>query len=189
MLGTERLLLHALSPADAAALLAGHDPASLASGALQLGSRRGGSLDAAGTSRWHPAKGWPHQHTFDALRTHAEHGDDVLPGPWLVLDRESLAILGEVGWHGGPDAAGTVEVGYGLSPAVHGRGYGTEAVRAWCEWAAARDDVRRIVADVLPGNTPSIRLLVALGFTPAGTSGTHHLRYERIALAGRVTST
>lgn len=161
VLRTKRLLLYALTPAQAAALLDGADPA---------------GFDPA---RWHPGKGWPHADTFDALRPFAEHGADDLPGPWLVVDRETAAILGEVGWHSGPDADGTVEVGYGLSPAFHRRGYGSEAVRAWCEWADARPDVARFTAAVLPGNIASIRLLERLGFAFAGSAGDGHVRYVR----------
>ena len=41
-----------------------------------------------------------------------------------------------------PSIAGVPEVGWVLSPQFHGKGYGTEAVRAACAWGDGRfDDV------------------------------------------------
>ncbi len=48
---------------------------------------------------------------------------------------------------------GTPELGWGLLPAVHGKGYATEAVRAIIAWAENRFGKVRMVCIIDPGNT------------------------------------
>jgi RimJ/RimL family protein N-acetyltransferase len=108
------------------------------------------------------APGWPHDDTVDALRPLGEHGSPGDDGGWLVV--ADGAVVGECGWHGGPDAAGDVEIGYGLSAERRGQGLGTEAVALLVAWSATQPGVRRVLARVLPGNTASRRLLRRLGF-------------------------
>ena len=56
------------------------------------------------------------------------------------------------------------------------------AVGALIGWALAQAGVRRIIANVAAGNTPSIRLLCRLGFSERGASEEPgHLRFERSA--------
>ncbi len=61
-------------------------------------------------------------------------------GAWsgLILHRVDRVVIGEMGCKGGPDAAGTVEIGYGIIPAYRGQGYATEAVGALVDWAVRR---------------------------------------------------
>ena len=50
-------------------------------------------------------------------------------------DRYSVGeAIGTCGWHGGPAADGTAEIGYGLSAAYRGHGYGRESVAAMVGW-------------------------------------------------------
>jgi len=77
-------------------------------------------------------------------------------------------LIGTCGYKGKPDATGTVEIGYGLLPAWHRRGLGTEAAAALVEQAFAQPGVRRVIAETLPELRPSIRVLEKLGFSPAG---------------------
>lgn len=106
--------------------------------------------------------GWPHHDTADALRPLAEHGGPGDDGGWLVVVDDE--VLGECGWLGGPDAAGDVELTYGLAPGHRGDGLGTEAVAVLATWAQAQVGVQRLLADVLVGNVASRRLLRRLGF-------------------------
>ena len=116
-------------------------------------------------------EGWPHEDTADALRPLAEHGRPGDDGGWLVV--VDSAVVGDCGWKGGPGPDGEVEVGYGLAAAYRGQGLGTEAVGLLCAWAEEQPGVRRVVAEVLPGNEPSLRLLQRLGFADDGHSGAH----------------
>jgi RimJ/RimL family protein N-acetyltransferase len=140
----------ALVPASrelACAVVRGLDPAPAL---LPLGLRAGA--------------GWPHRDTPDALRPLAEHGGH--DGGWLIAS--AGAVLGECGWRGGPDHYGDVLLGYGLAPPARGQGLGTEAVALLCTWAERQPGVHRLVAEVLAGNEPSVRLLRRLGFDEEG---------------------
>jgi RimJ/RimL family protein N-acetyltransferase len=86
-------------------------------------------------------------------------------GPWLVF--HDGAVVGGAGFHGAPQA-GVVELGYGLAPAVWGRGLATEAVGALVGWARADPRVATIVANTDPENVASQRVLLKVGFTRAG---------------------
>lgn len=113
-----------------------------------------------------PGPGWPTEDTVTALRPLAEHGAPGDDGGWWVT--VSGEVIGECGWHGGPDADGAVELGYALAPAFRGQGLGTEAVGVLCAWADTQPGVTTLTARVLPGNEPSVRLLRRLGFVDAG---------------------
>lgn len=108
-------------------------------------------------------RGWPHADTADVLRPAVAQGDPV--GAFLVVRLGE--VIGECGWRGRPDAAGEVEISYGLAPGARGRGHGTAAVRALLTWLEQRPEVRHVRAEVLQGNEASRRLLERLGFALA----------------------
>lgn len=110
------------------------------------------------------AADWPHRDTHDALRPLADHPEAGSLGTFLVLVDD--VIVGECGWFG-PPVAGEVRIGYGLAPSARGRGVGRAAVTELLTWVAAHG-ATRARAEVHPGNEPSLRLLAALGFAPAG---------------------
>ena len=76
--------------------------------------------------------------------------------------------VGRAGFHGPPDAAGTVEVGYAIDPAYQRRGYGRAALAALLERAAREPAVRTVRASVRPDNMPSRALVESFGFVPVG---------------------
>ncbi|MDQ1684799.1 MAG: hypothetical protein QOC82_1536 [Frankiaceae bacterium] len=104
------------------------------------------------------APGWPHNDTADALAFTAAGA-----WTWLVVDDDER-IAGECGVKAPPDAAGQVEIGYGLAAGSRGRGLGTRAVAAMLDQLADTGLVREVVADVHPANAASRRLLERLGF-------------------------
>jgi RimJ/RimL family protein N-acetyltransferase len=124
------------------------------------------------------APGWPHADTYDALRPFAEHGSPGDAGPFFVVETATGRVVGECGWYGPPGDDGTVEIGYGLAASCRGRGYGTEAVRLLLAWVDTQPGVRRVTAEVEPGNEASHRLLRRLGFVADGTRG-RLVRYVR----------
>lgn len=124
----------------------------------------GAALAAAGLRA---APDWPHEDTPDALRGLAEHGAPGDTGTFLVVvDGE---VVGDCGWFGAADDAGTVEVGYGLAASRRRQGLGTEAVAVLTAWVEAQPGVRLVTAEVLPGNEGSLRLLARLGFREHGS--------------------
>jgi [ribosomal protein S5]-alanine N-acetyltransferase len=84
---------------------------------------------------------------------------------WLVVEKSSNEVVGELGFKGAPGKEGKVEIGYGTMPYQQGRGIMTEAVGAMVDWASKRNDVRSVVAETDKTNTPSIRILEKNKFT------------------------
>jgi ribosomal-protein-alanine N-acetyltransferase len=67
-------------------------------------------------------------------------------------------MIGNAGFKGSPKD-GLVEIGYSMLEMHHRQGYATEAVRGLLSWAFQNPEVQRVVADTLPGLTPSIRVM------------------------------
>ena len=97
------------------------------------------------------------------------------PGdPWAlgfsVVERSTVAVVGDCGFKGPPDHEGCVEIAYGMSPEVRGRGYATLVVRILSDLATDFGlDRLEILAD--PDNLPSRRVAVAAGFEEVGERG------------------
>ncbi|BCL21261.1 GNAT family N-acetyltransferase [Streptomyces tuirus] len=96
---------------------------------------------------------------------------------YVLVRREDERAIGAMGFHGVPDGAGRVEVGYDLVDGARGHGYATEALRALTGWALDRPEVRTVVANVERGNTPSQNVLARAGFTQVAEDP-EHLTYE-----------
>ena len=86
----------------------------------------------------------------------------------LTDDAGARRLIGTIGFHGPPDDAGRLEVGYRVEPEHRRQGYAREAVRALFEWAAEQG-VRRFVASVSPTNEPSLQLVRSFGFRETGS--------------------
>lgn len=88
-------------------------------------------------------------------------------------------MIGGLGFHGPPDATGTVTIGYGLVPSARGTGYASEALRALLR--LARDQgVRRVHGDADLDNIASRRVMEAVGMRLAEED--EKLAYYRIDL-------
>jgi RimJ/RimL family protein N-acetyltransferase len=87
---------------------------------------------------------------------------------WAVVEKESGKVVGDAGF-GFHEPSGEPELGYTLSTAAWGRGYGLEAARACVEAAFASLPHPRLVARVEPGNARSLRLAARLGMQEIGT--------------------
>ena len=112
---------------------------------------------------------WPQADLYDVLPLQAAAELDEEPfGVWLIVERESGTVVGDMGFMGPPAADGTVEVGYSVIPDRQRRGYATEAGRALVEWALSRPKVRAVSAACSGDNTASIRVLERLGFARTG---------------------
>lgn len=78
---------------------------------------------------------------------------------WLVVVESDQFGAGLAGFKGEPTALGSVEVGYGIDPTCQSKGYMTEAVGALIDWAFHDEKCRRVVAETLPENRASQRVL------------------------------
>ena len=155
VLRTERLVLVPATPALAGDLLAGVPPPGRTA-----------------------ARGFPRPEDTSVLEgVVASAGTSS--GTWLV-ERDGL-LVGTVGVSGPVSPEGDQEIGYGLVPALREQGVGTEAVAAVCAVLERRPGVRRLTAEVLPGNAASLRLLHRLGFVEVDGGQPPHVRLARPA--------
>ncbi len=84
---------------------------------------------------------------------------------WLCLTIQERETGEWVGITGFLDGQGVAEVGYLLLTEQHGKGYGTESLRAVIEWAQREYDIQQYRAIVTQGNVGSERVLEKCGFT------------------------
>lgn len=89
-------------------------------------------------------------------------------GFWVIEERASGAFVGEVGIaefeRGLVPPLGAPECGWVLAPAMHGRGYATEAVTAALAWFDATIGAPRVVCMIDPDNAPSLAVARKCGF-------------------------
>jgi len=124
---------------------------------------------------------WPQSDLLDLLplQASASHADERF-GVWVMIERETTSVVGDMGFIGPPDDHGSVEVGYSVIPIRRRRGYATEAARAVVDWALDQSGVEVVVASCDHDNVPSIRTLERIGFLRTGeTNGRIRWRYER----------
>ena len=155
VLRTERLVLRPLTCELADALLDGAPPPGLRAG-----------------------PGFPREDDRAVLQGVRASGPEAA-GVWLV-ERDGL-LLGTLGVAGPVSPDGDQELGYGLVPEARGEGLGTEAVGALCAVLERRAGVRRLTAEVLPGNAASMRLLQRLGFVEVAGGCPPHVLLARAA--------
>ena len=145
-LHAERLDLLPLDPRAAAAL-----PDDRALAARMVGARL--------------AADWPAPDLLDVLPMQAAASPESARfGVWVIIERETNTVVGDIGFFGPPGADRTVEVGYSVVPDRRERGYATEAARTLLGWALVQPGISMVVAGCDPTNLPSIRTLERLGF-------------------------
>ena len=96
---------------------------------------------------------------------------DPLAEAWItrvIWDVDAELAVGRAGFHGPPDAAGMVEIGYAVDPALRRRGYARAAVAALLDRAAREPAVRTVRASIRPDNLASRALVLQFGFGEVG---------------------
>ncbi|HEY2520030.1 MAG TPA: GNAT family N-acetyltransferase [Streptosporangiaceae bacterium] len=157
---------------------------------VPLGLARILAAPATGEAAWPSwAHGYPLPGTRIAARMllrGAEAAGDAADGripPWgmfQIVLRGTGEVIGDIGFHGPPDPAGTAEIGYGLVEGHRGRGLAGESAVAVCALAWSRPGVRRIVAQTDQANAPSAGVLRHAGFHDDGTAdGMRHFSLPR----------
>ncbi len=87
-------------------------------------------------------------------------------GPYTLVEQRTGLAIGGVGFKGVPDAAGEVEIGYGICRSRQNQGLMTEALRQLCELARVKG-ARVLTAETDPSNRASQRVLEKNGFIRA----------------------
>jgi len=113
------------------------------------------------------------EESWSRLMRYAGHWAMLGFGYWAVVEQKTGRYVGDVGLSSFlrdlPDRLNfntAPEAGWVLSPAVHGKGYATEAVRAALAWGEANLGVKRFVCLIHPENLASLRVAEKTGFTP-----------------------
>jgi RimJ/RimL family protein N-acetyltransferase len=93
-------------------------------------------------------------------------------GFWVIEEKATGRYVGEVGFADHqrgltPSLDGMPEIGWMLSPEVHGRGYATEAVRAALQWSDAHLEAEHTACLIHPDNAPSFRIAEKCGYGDA----------------------
>jgi ribosomal-protein-alanine N-acetyltransferase len=127
---------------------------------------------------------WPQPDLLDILPMQAAaapSGERF--GVWVIIERGSTTVVGDVGFMGPPGEDGGVEIGYCVTPGRRGRGYAGEAVHALVAWALTQPGVGSVAARCDVQNVPSIRVLERAGFVRSGENdGQIHWRLEANSL-------
>jgi RimJ/RimL family protein N-acetyltransferase len=98
----------------------------------------------------------------------ASEGADPWQHGFFLILRDGGAAIGAAGFKGPPDAAGMVEIAYGVAPSFEGQGYATEAAAGLVAFARETPRVELIRAHTLPVANASTRVLAKCGFRHVG---------------------
>lgn len=134
--------------------------------------------------------GWPPEEVKGVLEFFAGQMDAGITGDgwgiyyWVTRadEDEPRTLVGSGGFKSRLDTNGAAEIGYGVLDRFQGRGYATEAVAGLVRWALSQPDVSQVIADALPENPASVRVLEKNGFVDAGPGqeeGTRRFRVTR----------
>ncbi len=77
-------------------------------------------------------------------------------------------VVGHGGFHGPPDAEGTVEVAYSVDPAYRRHGYAKAMLAELLRRADADPRVRAVRASIRPDNAGSLATIAGFGFRKVG---------------------
>ncbi len=86
----------------------------------------------------------------------------------VIWDVRRQIAVGRAGFHGPPDTAGMVEVGYAIAPAHRRQGYARAALVTLLDRAAREPAARTVRATVGPDNIASRNLILQYGFVEVG---------------------
>ncbi|WP_327253329.1 GNAT family N-acetyltransferase [Streptomyces sp. NBC_01244] len=80
-------------------------------------------------------------------------------------------VIGDAGFHGPPNEAGVVEIGYSVVSAHRRRGYARAMLTALLARAAEEPDVRTVRATIRSDNAASLAALAGFGFARVAEQG------------------
>lgn len=119
--------------------------------------------------RYIGGKPFTREEVWARLLRYAGHWAMLGYGYWVVREKDGGRFLGEVGFADyhreiEPSLMDTPEIGWALDPAVHNRGYATEAVRAALAWADAQWPDGDTACIIAPENRPSLNVARKCGY-------------------------
>lgn len=98
---------------------------------------------------------------------------------WTAISKTENAMIGDLCIVGEPNAAGEIEIGYGIYPSFQQQGYMTEIVNGMIDWARKQPEIKAIIASTDKMNIASFRVLEKCMFTKSGESDElYHWRFS-----------
>ena len=97
--------------------------------------------------------------TIDFLMSQYEGTDGPLVYPVLLKDKTNIGYVQAV-----PTESGIWEIGYHIAKQFTGKGYATEAVKAFLPVMAQKLNIKEVYGICLAENTASVRVLEKCGF-------------------------
>ena len=91
--------------------------------------------------------------------------NDPLGTIWdgIIVHKADQQVIGDIGFKGGPDEHGMIEIGYSILPEYRGAGYATEMARGLINWVFQNLSIARITAECLDDNIGSVKVLEKIG--------------------------
>lgn len=109
------------------------------------------------------------EEAWNRLLRNIGHWEEMGFGPWMICEKDGGALIGDIGFANfqrtlEPSFGETPEIGWVMSPTVHGKGYASEAIAAALAWGDANFEGPRTVCIIDPGNAASLRVAAKNGF-------------------------
>ena len=92
----------------------------------------------------------------------------VARAAWCQDGPDAGAVVGHLGFHGPPDAEGTVEVAYSVDPAFRRRGHARAMLDQVLDEVDTMPEVRVVRASISPDNAGSLATISRFGFVKVG---------------------
>ncbi|MDW5289736.1 GNAT family N-acetyltransferase [Formosa sp. PL04] len=83
---------------------------------------------------------------------------------WMIIKKDTLEIIGDLGFKGFNDESRSVDIGYGILKEERRNGYAKEAAVELIGWALSTEIVSKITAQCELDNLSSVNLLKKLNF-------------------------
>jgi len=123
---------------------------------------------------------WPGPDLAEALPFFVENMEKAPSEPawdWIAIHRLDQGVIGGIGFMGGPDKDGIVEVGYDIVPEYRKQGYATEMARSLVAWAFEETCIKIVTASCLHDYIGSIKVLENIGMRRLESDG-NMLKWE-----------
>jgi RimJ/RimL family protein N-acetyltransferase len=78
---------------------------------------------------------------------------------WTIINKNQNIMVADICFKGEPNEKGEVEIGYGTYPEFQNKGFMTEAIEGFTNWALRQNKITSILAATDPDNIASKRVL------------------------------
>lgn len=115
-------------------------------------------------------EGWPGPDFAEALPFFIQEMEKSPDTIWdgMIVHKTDATIIGDMGFMGGPDEDGSIEIGYSILPEYRNQGYATEMARGLINWAFQQPSIKAVQAECLNDNLSSVRVLEKVGMSQIG---------------------